>query len=79
MNVDLLCLKVMESLDHAMKRGAPILAEYLGDAVNYDAYHVTNPRFDGLCVSSCIRSCLVDAGVSAEEVLKFYVTYLSFK
>ncbi|KAL7617537.1 hypothetical protein Lser_V15G03556 [Lactuca serriola] len=59
---------VMESLEHAMKRGAPILAEYLGGAVNYDAYHVTNLRFDGLCVSSCIRSCLVDAGVSAEEV-----------
>ncbi|CAI9269463.1 unnamed protein product [Lactuca saligna] len=59
---------VMESLEHAMKRDAPILAEYLGGAVNCDAYHITNPRFDGLCVSSCIRSCLVDAGVSAEEV-----------
>ncbi|XP_023773157.1 3-oxoacyl-[acyl-carrier-protein] synthase I, chloroplastic [Lactuca sativa] len=59
---------VMESLDHAMKRGAPILAEYLGGAINCDAYHITNPRFDGLGVSSCIRSSLVDAGVSVEEV-----------
>ncbi|XP_024964055.1 3-oxoacyl-[acyl-carrier-protein] synthase I, chloroplastic-like [Cynara cardunculus var. scolymus] len=59
---------VMESLEHAMKRDAPILAEYLGGAVNCDAYHVTSPRSDGLCVSSCIQSCLVDAGVSVEEV-----------
>ncbi|KAJ9558246.1 hypothetical protein OSB04_012860 [Centaurea solstitialis] len=59
---------VMESLEHAMKRDAPILVEYLGGAVNCDAYHIMSPRSDGLCVSSCIRSSLVNAGVSAEEV-----------
>ncbi|KAM7271738.1 hypothetical protein ACFE04_030952 [Oxalis oulophora] len=58
---------VMESLEHAMKRGAPILAEYLGGAVNCDAYHMTDPRSDGLGVSSCIESCMQDAGVSPEE------------
>ncbi|KAJ9558201.1 hypothetical protein OSB04_012815 [Centaurea solstitialis] len=58
---------VMESLEHAMKRDAPILVEYLGGAVNCDAYHIMSPRSDGLCVSSCIRSSLVNAGVSAEE------------
>ncbi|KAG8385314.1 hypothetical protein BUALT_Bualt03G0029900 [Buddleja alternifolia] len=59
---------VMESLEHAMKRGAPIIAEYLGGAVNCDAYHMTDPRSDGLGVSSCIQSALEDAGVSPEEV-----------
>ncbi|XP_057797705.1 3-oxoacyl-[acyl-carrier-protein] synthase I, chloroplastic-like [Salvia miltiorrhiza] len=59
---------VMESLEHAMKRGAPIVAEYLGGAVNCDAYHMTDPRADGLGVSSCIQSALEDAGVSPEEV-----------
>ncbi|CAH1440736.1 unnamed protein product [Lactuca virosa] len=59
---------VMESLEHAMKRDAPILAEYLGGAVNCDAYHVTNPRSDGLGLSYCIQSCLMNAGVSVEEV-----------
>ncbi|KAK4440147.1 3-oxoacyl-[acyl-carrier-protein] synthase I, chloroplastic [Sesamum alatum] len=59
---------VMESLEHAMKRGAPIIAEYLGGAVNCDAYHMTDPRADGLGVSSCIQSALEDAGVSPEEV-----------
>ncbi|XP_051128513.1 3-oxoacyl-[acyl-carrier-protein] synthase I, chloroplastic [Andrographis paniculata] len=59
---------VMESLEHAMKRDAPIIAEYLGGAVNCDAYHMTDPRADGLGVSSCIESALEDAGVSPEEV-----------
>nr|POF05089.1 isoform 2 of 3-oxoacyl-[acyl-carrier-protein] synthase i, chloroplastic [Quercus suber] len=59
---------IMESLEHAMKRGAPIIAEYLGGAVNCDAYHMTDPRADGLGVSSCIQSSLEDAGVSPEEV-----------
>lgn len=61
--------QVMESLEHAMKRGAPIIAEYLGGAVNCDAYHMTDPRSDGLGVSSCIQNCLQNAGVSPEEVI----------
>lgn len=59
---------VMESLEHAMKRGALIIAEYLGGAVTFDAYHITSPRSDGLRVSMCIQKCLEDAGVSQEEV-----------
>jgi 3-oxoacyl-[acyl-carrier-protein] synthase II len=59
---------VMESLEHALHRGAPILAEYLGGAVTCDAYHMTDPRADGLGVSSCIEKSLEDAGVSPEEV-----------
>lgn len=66
---DIHCLvKVMESLEHALKRGAPILAEYLGGAVTCDAYHMTDPRADGLGVSTCIERSLDDAGVAAEEV-----------
>ena len=64
--------QVMESLEHAMKRGAPIVAEYLGGAVNCDAYHMTDPRADGLGVSSCIRQSLQDAGVAPEEVIKTF-------
>lgn len=60
--------KVMESLEHAMKRDAPIIAEYLGGSVNCDAYHMTDPRADGLGVSSCIQKSLEDAGVAPEEV-----------
>lgn len=59
---------IMESLDHAMKRGANIIAEYLGGAVTCDAHHMTDPRSDGLGVSTCIAKSLEDAGVSPEEV-----------
>ncbi|XP_047973225.1 3-oxoacyl-[acyl-carrier-protein] synthase I, chloroplastic-like [Salvia hispanica] len=59
---------VMESMEHAMKRGVRVYAEYLGGAATCDAHHLTNPRPDGLFVASCISKALKDAGVSAEEV-----------
>lgn len=59
---------IMESLDHAMKRGANIIGEYLGGAVTCDAHHMTDPRSDGLGVSTCITKSLEDAKVSPEEV-----------
>ncbi len=59
---------VLESLEHALARGAPILAEYLGGAVNCDAYHMTSPREDGEVVGRCMEMALADAGVSKERV-----------
>ncbi|CAK9189375.1 unnamed protein product [Sphagnum troendelagicum] len=59
---------IMESLEHALKRSAPILAEYLGGAVTCDAHHITDPQIDGLGLSSCIEKSLESAGVSPEEV-----------
>ncbi|XP_076939493.1 3-oxoacyl-[acyl-carrier-protein] synthase I, chloroplastic-like [Bidens hawaiensis] len=59
---------VMESLDHAMKRDAPIIAEFLGGAINCEAYHITSPRPDGVGITSCIQRSLLNAGVSVEEV-----------
>lgn len=60
---------VLESLEHAQKRGATILAEYLGGAVNCDAYHMTDPRPDGLGVSTCIDLAIKDAGIDKEQVI----------
>lgn len=59
---------VMESLEHAMKRGAAVFAELLGSAVTSEAHRIGSLRSDGLGVSSCIASSLKDAGVSPEEV-----------
>ncbi len=59
---------VLESLEHALARGAPILAEYLGGSFNCDAYHITSPREDGAGVSLCIESAIQDAGVQKEEI-----------
>ncbi|XP_057810047.1 3-oxoacyl-[acyl-carrier-protein] synthase I, chloroplastic-like isoform X2 [Salvia miltiorrhiza] len=59
---------IMESMEHAMKRGAKVYAEYLGGAATCDAHHMTDPRPDGFGVSSCIVKGLQDAGVAPEEV-----------
>lgn len=58
----------MERLSHAKARGATILAEYLGGHRTCDAHHMTEPRGDGLGVSSCITGALVDAGVDKKQV-----------
>jgi len=59
---------VLESLEHALKRGAPILAEYLGGGVSCDANHMTDPRADGLGVKLCIESALKDAQIEKEKI-----------
>ena len=59
---------ILESLEHALKRGAPILAEYLGHGLSCDASHITEPRSDGSGVAFCIKRALRDAEISAEDV-----------
>jgi len=61
------CL-VLESLEHALKRGAPIFAEYLGGALSCDAYHMTDPRTDGQGVALCMQKAFHDAGISETQV-----------
>ena len=63
-----LVLVVMTLRNWAQARGAPILAEYLGGAVTCDAYHMTDPRADGLGVSTCIELALKNAGIERDEV-----------
>lgn len=59
---------ILEEWEHAKKRGAKILAEYLGGGISCDAYHMTEPRDDGEGVAECIRLALEDAGIKAEDV-----------
>lgn len=59
---------VMEELEHALKRGANIIAEYAGGGLSCDAHHITEPRQDGEGVAMCIRAALKDANASTEEV-----------
>lgn len=61
-------LLVLESLEHAKKRGATIYAEYLGGAQNCDAYHMTDPRKDGSGVQKCIQMGLKDSGLGTEDI-----------
>jgi len=59
---------VLEEYEHAKKRGAPILAEYLGGAVSTDAYHITSPREDGAGVAACIETAIKDADIEKNKV-----------
>ncbi len=57
---------LLESLEHALARGAPIYAEYLGGAINDDAHHITDPNPPG--VTRCMELALADAGVKPRDV-----------
>ncbi|MGE3954017.1 MAG: beta-ketoacyl-ACP synthase II [Parachlamydiales bacterium] len=59
---------VLEELEHALKRGAPILGEYLGGAVNCDAYHMTNIRPDGSGITDCINLAIDQAGIDRKRI-----------
>ncbi|MFI0434270.1 MAG: beta-ketoacyl-ACP synthase II [Parachlamydiaceae bacterium] len=59
---------VLETLEHALDRGATILAEYLGGGISCDAHHLTDPRSDGEGVAACIRYALNDAATLSEEI-----------
>lgn len=59
---------VLESLDHARARGAPILAEVAGFGQSADAYHITAPAPEGAGAQLAMREALEDGGVAPEEV-----------
>jgi 3-oxoacyl-[acyl-carrier-protein] synthase II len=59
---------VMETLDHARRRGAEILAVLRGWAMTNDAYHPTAPQKDGVGLATCIQRALLMAECSIEEV-----------
>jgi 3-oxoacyl-[acyl-carrier-protein] synthase II len=59
---------VMEALDHAQRRGAPILAEIVGYGMSGDANHITQPAEDGDGAYRVMRAALRDAGATPEQV-----------
>ncbi|KYP17862.1 beta-ketoacyl-ACP synthase II [Streptococcus parauberis] len=59
---------VLESLEHAQKRGATILAEVVGYGNTCDAYHMTSPHPEGLGARKAIILALNEAGIEANQV-----------
>ena len=60
---------VLEEYEHAVARGAEILAEICGYGNTCDAHHVTAPRPDGMTQASAIRQALDEAGYTSDDVL----------
>ena len=59
---------VLESLEHAQKRGAKILAEVVGYGGSNDAFHITSPAEDGSGAADAMEMALKDAGIAPEKI-----------
>jgi 3-oxoacyl-[acyl-carrier-protein] synthase II len=59
---------VLETLEHALKRGAKIYAELCGYAATCDAYHITSPDIKGEGVALCMNRALADAKILPSEI-----------
>ena len=61
-------LLVLESLEHAEKRGANILAEMSGYGASSDAHHVTQPHPEGEGAARAMKWAIEDAGITPDKV-----------
>lgn len=61
------CL-ILEELEHALARGAKILAEVVGGGLSADAYHLTATHPDGLGAKLVMQRALKDAGMKPEDI-----------
>jgi 3-oxoacyl-[acyl-carrier-protein] synthase II len=59
---------ILESYEHAVKRGAKIYAEFAGGGLSADAHHMTAPHPEGLGAIKVMENCLKDAEISTQEV-----------
>ncbi|MDR2980801.1 MAG: beta-ketoacyl-[acyl-carrier-protein] synthase II, partial [Puniceicoccales bacterium] len=59
---------VLETYEHAKKRGAKIYAEFVGYGASCDAYHITSPDVEGRGLKLCFERALADSNLSPESV-----------
>ncbi len=58
----------LESLEHAQKRNAQILAEIVGYGMSGDAYHITQPAENGDGAYRVMRAAIKDAKLTAADI-----------
>ena len=59
---------ILEEYEHAVRRGATILAEVVGAAATADAHHITAPHPEGIGVINVMNIALSDAGMNPEDI-----------
>jgi 3-oxoacyl-[acyl-carrier-protein] synthase II len=61
-------LLLLEELEHARKRGAPIHAEIIGFGCNGDAYHISAPSPNGIGAARCMEVAMKDAKINYTDI-----------
>ena len=59
---------ILESLEHALARGAKIYCEIAGGGATADAHHITAPHPEGLGAKNVMNAALQDAGMQASDI-----------
>ena len=59
---------ILESLDHALARGAKIYCEIAGGGATADAHHITAPHPEGLGANNVMKAALQDANMKPEQI-----------
>jgi 3-oxoacyl-[acyl-carrier-protein] synthase II len=59
---------VLESLEHALTRGAPILGEIVGYGMSGDAHHMTAPHEEGIGAQLAMRNAIADAQIQPTDI-----------
>jgi 3-oxoacyl-[acyl-carrier-protein] synthase II len=59
---------VLESLEHALARGAPILGEIVGYGMSGDAHHMTAPHEEGIGAQLAMRNAIADAQIQPTDI-----------
>lgn len=59
---------VLETMDSAVARGAPVLAEVIGYGLSSDAYHLVMPHPEGAGAAACMNHALADADLTPADI-----------
>jgi 3-oxoacyl-[acyl-carrier-protein] synthase II len=59
---------VLEELEHARKRGAPVFGEITGYGSTADAFRITDTHPEGRGATACMKLALADAGLNPSEI-----------
>lgn len=59
---------IIESLEHALKRGAPIIAEIVGYGYTSDGFHLVRPESSGLGQINAMKKAMTMAKVEPKDI-----------